>query len=96
MIKNSAKTHIKKKIYSCVKSKLKLSTAIPLLNDNNIHKAITSDFEVASLFNRRFQKVSKKDDYHQSFKLAQKKNCSIMQSFFITYEDIENSIQPKN
>ena len=62
-----------KKFYCYGKSKLKLSTAIPLLNDNNIHKAITSDFEVASLFNRRFQKVSKKDDYHQSFKLAQKK-----------------------
>ena len=62
-----------KQFYSYVKSKLKLSTAIPLLYDNNLDKTITSDFEIASLFNRSFQKVFKKDDNHQSFKLAKKK-----------------------
>ena len=38
-----------------------------------------------------FQKVFKKDDNYQSFELAQK-ICSKMENFFITYENIKNSI----
>ena len=46
-------------------------------------------FEIASIFHRSFQKVLKKYVNHQ--KLTQE-NCSKMQSFFITYEDMKNSI----
>ena len=49
-------------------------------------------FEIASIFHRSFQKVLKKYVNHQ--KLTQE-NCSKMQSFFITYEDMKNSIKPK-
>ena len=80
-----------KKFYSYVKSKLKLNNSIHLLYDNDKNKTVTSDFEIATLFNINFQKVFKKDESYQSFKLLQK-NCSKMQNFFITYEDIKSSI----
>ena len=80
-----------KKFYSYVKSKLKLNNSIHLLYDNDKNKTVTSDFEIATLFNINFQKVFKKDESYQSFKLPQK-NCSKMQNFFITYEDIISSI----
>ena len=54
-----------------MKSELKLSTAI-LLYDNDKHKTVTKDFKIALLIYRSFQKVSKKDDNQQSFKLAKK------------------------
>ena len=59
------------KLYIYLKSELKLSTTI-LLYDNDKHKTVTKDFKIALLFNRSFQKVSKKDDNQQSFKLAKK------------------------
>ena len=44
-------------LYNCVKSKLRLSTAKPLLYDNNLDKTINTDFKIASRFKRGFQKV---------------------------------------
>ena len=64
---------MKKQFYSYVKTKLKLSTAIHLLYDNDEDKKLTSDFEIGSLFNRSLQQEFKKDYNHQNFKLAQKK-----------------------
>ena len=69
-----------KKFYSYVKSKLKLNNSIHLLYDNDKNKTVTSDFEIATLFNINFQKVFKKDGSYQYFKLPQK-NCSKMQNF---------------
>ena len=77
--------------YSYVKSKLKLNTSLPPLYDNDKDKTVISDFERASLFNKKFQNVFKKDQNHQSFKPAQK-SCSKMENFFISYDDINNSI----
>ena len=57
------------KLYVYVKSELKLSTTI-LLYNNDKHKTVT--FKIALLINRSFQKVCKKDDDQQSFKLAKK------------------------
>ena len=74
-----------------MKSKLKLNNSIHLLYDNDKNKTVTSDFEIATLFNINFQKVFKKDESYQFFKLPQK-NCSKIQNFFLTYEDIISSI----
>ena len=65
------------KLYVYVKSELKLSTTI-LLYDNDKHKTV--DFKIALLTNQSFQKLCKKDDNQQSFKLA-KKNFSKMENF---------------
>ena len=50
-----------------------------------------SDFERASLTNKTFQSVLKKDQDHQGFKPAPK-ICGEMDTFFITYDDISKSI----
>ena len=79
-----------KKFYSYVKSKIKLNTSLPPLFDHHKDKTVTSDFERATLFNKNFQNVFKKDQNHQSFKQPKKK-CSKMKSFFISHKDINTS-----
>ena len=65
-----------------------------LLYEND--ETVTSGFDIASLFNISFQKVFKRYDNHQSFKLAQK-HFSKIKLFSITYEEIKNSIEhPKH
>ena len=46
-----------KKFYSYVNSKLKLNNSIHLLYDSDKNKTVSSDFEIATLFNTNFQKV---------------------------------------
>ena len=48
-----------KKFYSYVKSKLKLNNSNHFLYDNDKSKTVTSDFEITTLFNKKFQKVFK-------------------------------------
>ena len=72
------------------KFKIKLNTSLPPLFDHHKDKTVTSDFERATLFNKNFQNVFKKDQNHQSFKQPRKK-CSKMKSFFISYKDINTS-----
>ena len=79
-----------KKFYSFVKSKLNLAPTFPLLlNENNL--PLTSDFDKASCFNKSFQKVFSKDYEDENFKLVDK-NCPEMQDFFISNNEIIESI----
>ena len=58
-----------KKFYSYVKSKLKFDNSIHLIFDNDKNKTVTSDFEIATHCNKNFQKVFKKSESYQFFKL---------------------------
>ena len=64
---------------------------MPPLFDHHKDKTVASDFKRATLFNKNFQNVFKQDQNHQSFKQPQKKKCSKMKFFFISYKHINTS-----
>ena len=90
MKKAFVKILVQKMFYSFVKSKLNLSPSFPLLLDEN-NLPLISDFDKASYFNKSFQKVFSKDYEDEHFILIDK-SCPEMQDFFISNNEIIESV----